>query len=144
MRRSLLPGRSTAAPWQNSRAQWLRSASFFIAELLAYLEEHLLPYAIAVRMDPRIKRAVAGLRQWTAFAPGLAAAETGYQALGWKAARRLVVVREELRERPEARGRPASLNGPAAGVGWSSFPDMKSRFETPTCPTMSWLSSTIP
>ncbi len=27
-------------------------------------------------MDPRIKRAVAGLRQWSAFAPGLAAAET--------------------------------------------------------------------
>ena len=80
-------------------------SGFFISEFLAYLEEHLLPYAIAVRMDPRIKRAVAGLRQWTPFAPGLAAAQTKYQALGWKAPRRLVVVREELRERPEARGR---------------------------------------
>ena len=48
-------------------------------------------------MDPRIKRAVAGLRQWSAFAPGLAAAETSYQALGWQAPRRLVVVRKELR-----------------------------------------------
>jgi hypothetical protein len=80
-------------------------SGFFIAEFLAQLEELLLPYVIVVRMDPRIKRAVAGLRQWTTFAPGLAAAETSYQALGWKAPRRLVVVREELRERPEARGR---------------------------------------
>jgi hypothetical protein len=60
---------------------------------------------IAVRLNPHIKRAVAGLRHWRAFAPGLEAAETNYQALGWKAPRRLVVVREELRQRPEARGR---------------------------------------
>jgi hypothetical protein len=80
-------------------------SGFFIAEFLAYLEERLLPYVIAVRMDPRIKRVVAGLRQWTPFAPGLEAAQTSYQALGWKAPRRLVVVREALRERPEARGR---------------------------------------
>jgi hypothetical protein len=35
----------------------------------------------------------------------LEAAETTYQAVGWKMPRRLVVVREELRQRPEARGR---------------------------------------
>src|SRR5216683_4068100 len=33
------------------------------------------------------------------------AAETSYQAYGWEAPRRLVVVRETFRERPEARGR---------------------------------------
>lgn len=80
-------------------------SGFFLAEFLNYLEERLLPYVIAVRLNPHIKRAVAGLRQWRAFAPGLEAAETSYQAVGWKAPRRLVVVREELRERPEARGR---------------------------------------
>jgi hypothetical protein len=36
---------------------------------------------------------------------GLEAAETSYPALGWKAPRRLVVIREELRARPDARGR---------------------------------------
>lgn len=80
-------------------------SGFFLAEFLDYLEAHRLPYAIAVRLNPHIKRAVAGLRQWRAFAPGLEATETTYQAHGWKAPRRLVVVREELRERPEARGR---------------------------------------
>jgi hypothetical protein len=64
-----------------------------------------LPYAIAVRMNPLLRRAVAGIRQWQPFAPGLEAAETSYSAHGWNAPRRLVVVRELLRERPEARGR---------------------------------------
>jgi len=86
------------------RADW----GFFIADFLLYLEAHLLPYVIAVRINPHLRRAVAGLRQWTAFAPGLEAAQTTYQALGWKAPRRLVVVREELRQRPEARGRMLS------------------------------------
>ncbi len=80
-------------------------SGFFISDFLLYLEARLLPYVIAVRMNPHLRRVVAGLRQWTSFAPGLEAAETTYQAVGWKAPRRLVVVREELRQRPEARGK---------------------------------------
>lgn len=44
------------------------------------------------------------MRGWVEFAPGLAVAEFPYQAPGWKHARHVVVVREEIRERPEARG----------------------------------------
>jgi hypothetical protein len=80
-------------------------SGFFISEFLADLELRQLPYVIAARMNSHLRRTVAGLRHWTAFAPGLEAGETTYQALGWKAPRRLVVVREEVRERPEARGR---------------------------------------
>ena len=43
--------------------------------------------------------------KWTSFAPGLEVGEMKYQAPGWKQERRIVVVREEIRERPEARGR---------------------------------------
>lgn len=56
-------------------------------------------------MNPHLRRTVAGIGQWTPFARGLEAAETSYQAYGWQAPRRLVVVRETIRERPEARGR---------------------------------------
>ena len=80
-------------------------SGFFISDFLLYLEARLLPYVIAVRMTPHLRHVVAGLRQWTSFAPGLEAAETTYQAVGWTAPRRLVVVREELRQRPEARGK---------------------------------------
>src|SRR5712671_288136 len=56
-------------------------------------------------MNPHLRRTVAGIGQWTPFARGLEAAETSYQAYGWPAPRRLVVVRATIRERPQARGR---------------------------------------
>lgn len=80
-------------------------SGFFVAEFLAALEAQALPYAIAVRLQPPIRRAVAGLRAWAPFGPGLEVSETTYQALGWPAPRRLVVVRERLADRPDARGR---------------------------------------
>jgi hypothetical protein len=80
-------------------------SGFFLREFLEDLEQRALPYVIAVRMNPLLRRAVAGIRQWQPFAPGLEAAETSYCAHSWQAARRLVVVRELLGERPEARGR---------------------------------------
>jgi DDE family transposase len=80
-------------------------SGFFVTEFLVELERRTLPYAIAVRMNPHLRRTVAGIRQWTPFAHGLEAAQTSYQAYGWQAPRRLVVVREVLRERPQARGR---------------------------------------
>jgi hypothetical protein len=80
-------------------------SGFFVTEFLVELERRALPYAIAVRMNPHLRRTVAGIPQWTPFAHGLEAAETRYQAHGWQTPRRLVVVREVVRERPEARGR---------------------------------------
>jgi hypothetical protein len=80
-------------------------SGFFVTDFLEELETRALPYAIAVRMNRFVQRTVVGIRQWSAFAPGLYVAEVPYQALGWKSPRRLVVVREEIRERPEAKGR---------------------------------------
>jgi len=80
-------------------------SGFFFAEFLDELEARHLPYAIVVRMTKLVQREVVGLRDWTAFAPGLAVAEFLYQAPSWKSPRRVVVVREEMCERPDARGR---------------------------------------
>jgi hypothetical protein len=80
-------------------------SGFFIAEFLAALEARDLPYAIVARMTKHIQREVAAIPKWTSIEAGLEAGEMTYQAPGWKHARRFVVVREEIRERPEARGR---------------------------------------
>ncbi len=60
-------------------------SGFFVTEFLVELERRALPYAIAVRMNPHLRRTVAGIKQWTPFARGLEAAETNYQAYGWQA-----------------------------------------------------------
>jgi Transposase DDE domain group 1 len=80
-------------------------SGFFIKEFLDELERRELPYAIAVRMSPLVKQAIVGIKQWTRVGPGLDAAEMWFQLPSWRAARRFVVIREELRERPEAAGR---------------------------------------
>jgi hypothetical protein len=88
------------------RLYGLRADSgFFVTEFLTALEAMDLPYAIVARMTPHLQRAVASIPDWTSFAPGLEVGEVHYQAPSWKQARRFVVVREEIRERPEARGR---------------------------------------
>jgi hypothetical protein len=91
---------------QDFRLYAVRADSgFFLSEFLEDLERRALPYVIAVRMNPQLRRAVVAIRQWQPFAPGLEAGETTYRAHGWSAPRRLVVVQELLNERPEARGR---------------------------------------
>jgi hypothetical protein len=76
----------------------------------------------SVRMNPHLHRTPGGIVQWTPFARALKAAETTYQALGWQAPRRLVVVRETIREGPEARGRKLleipgyTLQSPPSGM----------------------------
>lgn len=91
---------------EDFRLYALRADSgFFIAEFLDELEQRQLPYAIAVRMAPHLKRAVIGIREWTVIAPGLEAAELSFEAPSWRAPRRVVVVREEIQERPDAKGR---------------------------------------
>ena len=80
-------------------------SGFFVADLLADLEARRLPYAIAVRMNRLVHRQIVGLLAWRPFGPGLEVADAQYQGLHWPAPRRLVVVRERIRERPDARGR---------------------------------------
>jgi len=80
-------------------------SGFFIAEFLDFLEARELPYAIVVRMTLHVRRELVRLQGWRPFGEGLSVAEFAYQAPTWKKARRVVVVREELRERPAAKGR---------------------------------------
>jgi hypothetical protein len=91
---------------EDVRLYALRADSgFFVAGFLDDLERRGLPYAIAVRMAPHLKRAVVGIQQWTVIEPGLEAAEIQFEMPSWRAPRRIVVVREEIRERPDAKGR---------------------------------------
>jgi hypothetical protein len=80
-------------------------SGFFIAEFLDFLEARTLPYAIVVRMTRSVRRELVQLQTWRPFGEGLSVTDFAYQAPTWTRARRVVVVREELRERPDARGR---------------------------------------
>jgi len=82
-------------------------SGFFVREFLDELECKRLPYAIAVRTTKLVQHAIVALReeQWTRIDRGLEVAETRYLAPSWTHSRRLVVVRERIAERPDAKGR---------------------------------------
>jgi Transposase DDE domain group 1 len=79
-------------------------SGFFDEAFLLTLEAAQLPYIVAARFTNPLQAAAYRL-VFRPFAPGLEAAELAYQALRWTAARRVIVVREELVQRPTARGR---------------------------------------
>lgn len=82
-------------------------AGFFVREFLEELERLRLPYAIAVRTTKLVQHAIVALgdERWTRIDRGLEVAETRYLPPSWKHSRRIVVVRERIAERPDAKGR---------------------------------------
>lgn len=88
---------------------WIRcvraDSGFFEEALLAFLEERQLPYLVVARLTPRLKRQAAGLSQWQQVDPHYAVGEFRARLLGWSTERRLIVVRERVREDKEAVGR---------------------------------------
>ena len=80
-------------------------SGFFVHEFLEELERLSLDYAIAVRVNPLVRKFVLRISNWRVFGEGLEVGETLYEVPSWKRPRRLVVVREEVRKRPKARGR---------------------------------------
>lgn len=80
-------------------------SGFFIHEFLSHLEARGLSYAVAVRMQQPVHRAIAAVNEWRPFGRGVEVCELAWQPFRWKAPRRLVVVRERLEERPDAAGR---------------------------------------
>jgi hypothetical protein len=79
-------------------------SGFFEEAILLALEALRLPYILAARFTNPLQAAVYRLA-FRPFTPGLEVGELGYQAHRWTRARRLIVIREELARRPEARGR---------------------------------------
>lgn len=79
-------------------------SGFFEEAILLALEAVALPYAIAARFTNPLQAAVYRVA-FHPFAPGLEVGELWYKAHRWTQARRLIVVREELAVRAEARGR---------------------------------------
>lgn len=65
-----------------------------------FLEVNKVNYVVAVRHNAAIQRTIAGLQNWWSVDAGIEITECSLQGVDWPAARRLVVVRQALKERP--------------------------------------------
>lgn len=80
-------------------------SGFFGGPFLQLLEECGYHYIVAAKLNNVIRQRLGGLTNWLNLDPGIAVAEMRYAAADWGKERRLIVVRQEIAERPAAKGR---------------------------------------
>jgi hypothetical protein len=73
-------------------------AGFFDNELLTFLEERKLAYIVVARLTKYVKREVTRIVNWRALDEDYAVGECEIKLMGWNKPRRLVVVRERIRD----------------------------------------------
>ena len=74
-------------------------SGFFDDKLLSFLEEQKLPYIVVARLTRWIKSEAINIREWKELDSIYSVAEFKKQLHGWSRERRIVVVRELLREK---------------------------------------------
>jgi len=83
-------------------------SGFFDEAILSLLEGRKIDYIISAKLTQRLQVAIVRDARWWALETGLELAEIMYQAQGWSAPRRIVVVRQSIK-RKAAPGKTLSL-----------------------------------
>lgn len=88
---------------------FLRADSgFYSSNFLKCLERRGIWYAVVAKLYPAIQAQLAGL-EYRDIGSGVEVGEFQYQGLGWKKARRMVVIREEIEEGEKKKKEPRLL-----------------------------------
>ena len=118
----LRPGNSSSA---NNALQFLEStlrhleskivgllradSGFYDDVILTFLQGRHIDYIISAKLTHGLQRAIAGQVTWWSVERGLEMGELNYQAQGWSAPRRIIVVRQHSVQRKKAIGKTMSL-----------------------------------
>jgi hypothetical protein len=79
-------------------------SGFYDKAVFNVLESLSIQYIIAAQMYPVIQRAIASAQNWIPTTHGVEVASLMYESPLWNAPRRLVIVRQNVKERSNARG----------------------------------------
>jgi hypothetical protein len=84
-------------------------SGFFQSNILDYLEEKLMNYIVAVKFSQPIQRLIQSSTNWIVLDTGIEICEQIYQSDSWQKPRRIVVVRQKIKDRPKAPGKQLVL-----------------------------------
>lgn len=84
-------------------------SGFFQKEILDYLEQKPLNYIVAAKFTHPIQRLIDKQEAWLRVDDGIEICDKTYQAGNWEQARRIVIVRQKIAEKPNAPGKQLSL-----------------------------------
>ena len=84
-------------------------SGFFQQNILTYLEEKNKNYIVAAKFNQPIQRFIREQKTWIKIDNGIEICEQEYTAPSWQKPRRMIIVRQKIKERPQAAGRTLSL-----------------------------------
>lgn len=84
-------------------------SGFFQQDILNYLEEKDKKYIVAAKFNHPIQRFIKERQSWLKIDDGIEIGEQAYKAPTWQKARRMVIVRQKIKERPQAAGKTLTL-----------------------------------
>jgi len=84
-------------------------SGFFSDEILNFIERKTISYVVAARMHSLLQDKVSKIKTWNNFEGNFSIAEFEYKAKTWKAARRIIVVRQSIALNPKATGKKLKL-----------------------------------
>jgi len=100
----------TLSKLKNKTVSLIRlDSGFFNADILSYLETKPMDYIIAVKFTQPIQRVIHDSKNWVVLDTGIEICEQIYQSQSWEKSRRIVIVRQRIKDRPQAPGKQLNL-----------------------------------
>lgn len=84
-------------------------SGFYNKEVFNYLEQINLDYLVAVKFYIPIQKMISLRQNWLMLDQGIEICDTFYQSPEWDQPRRMVVVRQKIKDRPKAVGKTLSI-----------------------------------
>ena len=100
----------TLSKLKNKTVSLIRlDSGFFQSNILDYSEFKTMDYVVAAKFSQPIQRLIAASNNWILLDTGIEICEQLYQSDSWTKSRRLVIVRQTLKDRPKATGKQLGL-----------------------------------
>ncbi len=100
----------TLSKLKNKTVSLIRlDSGFFQSDILDYLEAKTMDYIIAAKFTHPIQRLIQSSTNWIVLDTGIEICEQTYQSDSWAKSRRIVIVRQRIKDRPQATGKQLRL-----------------------------------
>jgi hypothetical protein len=86
-------------------------SGFCSNEIFEYLEQKGIDYIVAAKFYQPVQQIISKQQAWMVIDDGIELSEVDYQAANWQKARRMVIVRQKIKDRPNAVGKTLKLFG---------------------------------
>jgi hypothetical protein len=100
----------TLSKLKNKTVSLLRlDSGFFQSDILDYVDAKTMDYVVAAKFSQPIQKLIAASTNWIVLDTGIEICEQVYQSQSWTKPRRLIIVRQRVKDRPKAKGKQLRL-----------------------------------